>query len=522
MKISALAALLNCPCWTPDGRDPEILGVSEDSRDILPGWLFAAVYGAKDSGGRYARDALERGAAGLIVPSDFNALQKLHIPAATLAEAPRIALPEPFRKSLGEASRQIYGEPEKGLLLVGITGSNGKSTISYLVETLFTDLGYYPGVLGTVNYRWPGERLVGANTTPEGPLLFRTLARMREDGARSAIMEVSSHALSLGRLGKTLFSLALFSNLSRDHLDFHGDLENYFRAKETLFTDYLAPPEALSPHVPPGEPRALVNADDPYGQRLLLSLGPLARGYGLAAGEIRGKIVGLSRAGIDLEVVTKRGAYRIQSSLLGRFNASNLLAAASVGESLRAPQGLVAGSLSASGGAPGRLSRVGTEERFLALVDYAHSPEALLSAVEAVRELTTGKVVVVFGCGGDRDRGKRPLMGQAAARAAIAVLTTDNPRSEDPMAIIAEAEEGLQEAGLRRAASLREAVAGTYLVAPDRGEAIQWGAALLESGDALLVAGKGHENYQIFRDGRVYFDDAETTLKALREQGKSE
>ncbi|MDR2613579.1 MAG: UDP-N-acetylmuramoyl-L-alanyl-D-glutamate--2,6-diaminopimelate ligase [Deltaproteobacteria bacterium] len=536
MLLSELAGLLGLETAPPDGAkpppgapasgpgpgaraaaaDPDIRDVTEDSRRAGPGALFCAFRGARADGRDYVPAAFAAGAAAALVsPPDPG------------GPGPRLLAPEAsVRRHASEAARQVFGRPDEGILTVGITGTNGKSTVSYLAEALLAAAGRRPGVLGTVSFRLPGGGTREApNTTPEGPLLWRTVRDMREDGAGSLVMEVSSHALALGRLGGAALDVALFTNLTRDHLDFHADMESYFLAKCLLF---LGPGGSLAAGPGPGAARrAVVNADDPWGRRLLGAPGLRAVGFGFRAegAEVAGEVTGSSRRGVSLRVSAPGWSGEIRSRLLGRFNAENLLAAAALARALGIPGDLAASVLSEAPGAPGRLSRTGSDDRFLALVDYAHAPGALEAAISAARDLGPARLIALFGCGGDRDRGKRPLMGKAAAGADVAVLTSDNPRTEDPLAIIAEAEAGLAGAGMRRAGpggAAGVAAAGTYLVEPDRRVAIRLAVDLMREGDILLVAGKGHEDYQIVGREKRHFDDSEETLLALRAAGKSE
>jgi UDP-N-acetylmuramoyl-L-alanyl-D-glutamate--2,6-diaminopimelate ligase len=499
----------------PGVRDPgpELAGATEDSREVGPGWLFCAFRGAVSDGRDFVPQAEGNGCAATIcAPPDPGGAR------------PRILVGEGrLRRVASEASRLVYGEPDRGLFKVGVTGTNGKTTVCALAEAVLRAAGRRPGVVGTTGFRFPGGAVREApNTTPEGPLLWRTLREMADGGADALAMEVSSHALALGRLGPLTFDAAVFTNLSRDHLDFHGDMESYFRAKRRLFAgtpggDGAAPAA--------GARALLVNADDAWGARLLEELGARARGFGFGAGEIRGEILRSSREGISLSVRSPEGGLEIRSGLLGRFNAENLLAAAALGLACGYPPELVGGALSGAAGAPGRLSRVGTDPEHLALVDYAHAPGALEAAVAAVRELGPARLIVVFGCGGDRDRGKRPLMGRAAAGGDVVILTSDNPRTEDPLAIMAEAEGGLAAAGLRKVPAGEAGTGegrGFYVSEPDRAGAIALGAGLMRAGDILLVCGKGHEDYQIVGREKRRFDDFEVTLEALRSGGKSE
>ncbi|MDR2340011.1 MAG: UDP-N-acetylmuramoyl-L-alanyl-D-glutamate--2,6-diaminopimelate ligase [Deltaproteobacteria bacterium] len=509
----ALAGRLGLTAMAPEGfPDPILGGVTEDSREAGPGMLFAALPGTNADGRDFVLDAVGQGSPAAMfqepdIPGDYvRILRKDGQDGRFLA---------------AEAARLVYGEPEKRLETFAITGTNGKSTTAYLMEEALSALGRSPGVMGTVDYHWPGGVADAPNTTPEGPLLFRALDRMQRDGADAVVMEVSSHALRLNRLGRLRFDRALFTNLSRDHLDFHQGLEDYFQAKLSLFTAHLRERERKEPG-----PRVASNADCPHGARVLAALGNRAVGYGFQRGEVRGRLLSEGRAGLELEITRKGKTHRISSSLLGAFNAMNLLAAFAFACLVADDPELVAHALGGAKGAPGRLSRVGSDPDHIALVDYAHSPGALEAVIDAAGRLLgdKGRLIAIFGCGGDRDKGKRPAMGMAAAIADIPILTSDNPRTEDPLSIMADAEQGLLSKGLKpgtEAGLAGKGPKGLYLKEPDRAEAIMLGARLLSPGDVLLIAGKGHEPYQIIGREKRPFDDSLEALKALRSLGKA-
>jgi UDP-N-acetylmuramoyl-L-alanyl-D-glutamate--2,6-diaminopimelate ligase len=367
--------------------------------------------------------------------------------------------------------------------------------------------------MGTVNARWPGEVRPAANTTPEGPLLSATLAEMVAAGCRSGVLEVSSHALALGRVTGLGFEAALFTNLSRDHLDFHRDMESYYQAKKLLFDR----------HLKPGPGRAVINADDEYGARLAGELGKGAVTYGFAdrAG-VKGENLALGREGLSLDIVHPGGRWRQTSPLLAEVNAYNLLAAAALALALRLEPETIREALAGCPGAPGRLEKIGEDP--LVLVDYAHTPAALAQALAGVRALGPARLLLVFGCGGDRDQGKRAIMGQVAGTGAdLVILTSDNPRTEAPGAILAGIEAGLAPLNLARfTAGELEAAGwrpGGYLLIEDRPAAIGEAVRLLAPGDVLLIAGKGHEDYQIVGREKIHLDDREEAVKALKKAG---
>ncbi len=480
------------------GSDPEVALVTGDSRAVVPGAVFFALVGVKADGHDFAAEAARRGAVAVV------AEREVACPPALLLVAPSA------RRAMAIAASNLFGRPGEAMKLAGVTGTNGKTTVTYLAEAAARAANVPVAVLGTVTHRWPGGSRAASHTTPESTEVAATLAAARDAGARLAVLEVSSHALAQERAAGLAFDAAAFTNLTRDHLDYHGDLETYFRAKARLFFDHLKPSGI-----------AVVNADDPFGSRLAAELEPTRRGrvwrYGLQAGReltARGALFGLS--GIEAELATPAGPMALRSPMVGAYNLENLLCAAGLALSAGLPLDAVERGLAACPGAPGRLERI--EARGIAaFVDYAHTDDALANALAALRSLEPRRLLVVFGCGGDRDRGKRPLMGEAAGRAAdLAVVTSDNPRTEDPAAIISEIVPGLERVGANLLAAARARAGGSgYVVVPDRREAIALALEAARAGDAVLIAGKGHEDYQIVGVEKRPFDDREEARRAL-------
>ena len=480
------------------GSDPEVALVTGDSRAVRPGALFFALVGAKTDGHLFAAEAAKCGAVAVVAERE-------------VACSPALLLLAPSaRRAMAIAASNLYDRPGEAMKLAGVTGTNGKTTVTYLVEASARAAHVPVAVLGTVTHRWPGGSRTASHTTPESTEVAATLATARDAGARLAVLEVSSHALDQERAAGLAFDAAAFTNLTRDHLDYHGDLETYFRAKRRLFFDHLKPSGV-----------AVVNADDPFGSRLAAEL-ELARGaiswrFGLRAGcelVARGARFGLS--GIEAELATPAGTIALRSPLVGAYNLETLLCAAGLALSAGLPRDAVERGLSGCPGAPGRLERI--EARGVAaFVDYAHTDDALTHALSALRALEPRRLLVVFGCGGDRDRGKRPLMGEAAGRGAdLAVVTSDNPRTEDPAAIIAEIVPGLERAGAHRLAASRAGAGDAgYVVVPDRREAIALALSAARAGDAVLIAGKGHEDYQVVGAEKRPFDDRKEARRAL-------
>jgi UDP-N-acetylmuramoyl-L-alanyl-D-glutamate--2,6-diaminopimelate ligase len=467
----------------PAGGDPEVTGVAHDSRRVEPGDLFVALVGQRFDGRRFVADAVGRGAVAVVGPPPEAAGAGIPVPWLVTG-APRAAL--------GPLAARVYRHPDREMVMAAVTGTNGKSTVATLLAAIFEAAGRPAGFLGTLGYRFRERTYAGGFTTPEASDLFRTLRAMRDAGAGAVAMEVSSHALAMGRVAGAAFDVAVFTNLSRDHLDYHPDLEDYFAAKKRLFSLLKE------------GGKAVVNLDDPYGRRLAAEL-PGALTYG-EEGAVAVRQVELDPRGIRGTLVTPRGALPFASRLVGRYNLDNLLAAAAAAEALALPHASIAAALAAEGPVPGRMELIDRGQPFPVYIDYAHTDAALTAALRSTRELTgTREVAVVFGCGGDRDPGKRPLMGRVAGELAdLPVATSDNPRSEDPLAILAAVEEGLKASGNRR-----------YRIIPDRRQAIR--AAISEAGPGwtVLVAGKGHEREQVVGDRKLPFSDLEEVERAL-------
>jgi UDP-N-acetylmuramoyl-L-alanyl-D-glutamate--2,6-diaminopimelate ligase len=492
-----LKGLEGCQVWGDD-RLP-IPGLAYHSQDVVPGGVFVAIQGHRTDGHRFLAESLERGARVLVTEQDLTPP-----PGVTVVRVRQARL------ALAHLSAAFYDHPSRELVLVGITGTNGKTTTAYLLEAIFQAAGHRVGVVGTVNYRvadctWPAPV-----TTPESLDLHRLLRQMREMGVSHACLEVSSHALDLGRVDGAAFAAGVFTNLSQDHLDYHRDLEDYFAAKSRLFL------ELLDNGAGPG--LAVINLEDPRGPELASRVPGPSLTYGRhRRSQVRPRSCRFRRDGLEAVLATPTGDLQISSRLVGPFNLANILAASATALGLGLPPESVARGIAALAEVPGRLERFGPAAGPHVFVDYAHTPEALAQALVALKTLKFARIITVFGCGGDRDRSKRPKMGEAAAVASqLVVVTSDNPRSEDPRGIIAGIEGGLSAVGLPRLtlAAARRGDRG-YLVVPDRREAIRLAVALASPGDAVLVAGKGHENYQIWGTERRPFDDREEVQQAL-------
>jgi UDP-N-acetylmuramoyl-L-alanyl-D-glutamate--2,6-diaminopimelate ligase len=452
-----------------------ITAVTYRSDEAIPGSLFFCVPGGSVDGHDFAGAAVEAGAAALVVE------RKLPYPVI------QVLVPS-VREAMGPISAEFCGRPSERLTMVGVTGTNGKTTTTYLLESVFRAAGLVPGVIGTTGVRIDGTPEPFPRTTPEAPDLQRLLARMVERGVHAVAMEVSSHGLHQHRVGGIRFGCAVFTNLTQDHLDYHGTLEEYFHAKARLFDPAVAD-------------RAAVNWDSPEGRRLLRGDLPTLT-YGVAEGaDLRATDVATSLDGLSFRV----GDLVVRSRLRGEFNVSNCLAALAAARQLGLPDEVAGRGVSDVAGVPGRLESVEEGQDFLVVVDYAHTPDSLENVLAAARSLTEhGRVIVAFGCGGDRDRGKRASMGGVATRLAdLTFITSDNPRSEDPVAIVREIERGVVEGS-------------AYVVEPDRRTAIGEAIREARAGDVVVIAGKGHETGQEFADRTIPFDDRLVAAEELR------
>ncbi len=495
MKVSELRDMLE-GCRIIGSDEIEISDISCDSRSALHGGsLFAAVSGEVADGHAFIGEALDKGARCVMTERPL----KLEDRGVAITE---IIVPD-VREALGRVSASIYGEPSAGLTLVGVTGTNGKTTVTYILEAIFRACGFETGVIGTVNYRFKGGEVPAPNTTPGAPSLQRLLHDMRGAGVTHCAMEVSSHGLAQKRVSGCKFDAAVFTNLTHEHMDYHSTVEEYYRAKSLLFT--LLKAGGLS----------VVNIDDPWGSRLAASLpGLLTTGMEKEA-DIHPRGLSVRPEGIEALVVTPSAEVSVSTSMTGRFNVYNILSAIGVCVGLGIDGVKIEEGIKALCGVPGRFERIslpGVELPYRAYVDYAHTPDALLRVLSTIREMSEGRIILVFGCGGNRDRTKRSEMGEAAARLAdVIILTSDNPRDEDPMGIICDIEHGLR--GITKV-ELEEnkhkipSGGKVYMVCPDRREAITEAVALAGSSDTLLVAGKGHEDYQIRGKVRSHFEDA--------------
>jgi len=493
-----LAELLRaCPPRRTTGPvNVPVSGLSHDSRAAAAGDVFFALPGSKTDGNRHAREALANGAVAVV--SELGAPP----PPATLAGT--WVQVEDAAEAMGRYADAFFAHPSGAMTVVGVTGTNGKTTTTYLLESIVAAAGGRAGVAGTIDYRLGGETLAKAvNTTPISLELTRLLARFRDAGATHALMEVSSHALALKRVETVDFDAAVFLNLARDHLDFHKTVDAYFEAKSRLFDLLARADNKKSPKV------AALNYDDPrahYLKKRAVGCEVVAFGLTAAAKDLRGTIRSADLNGSKFSLDWRGRKLEGSIRLPGPHNVSNALAAAAALLGLGTPPDTVLAGLASLPAVPGRLEAVSEGQDFHVLVDYAHTDSALETVLSLLKTLPHQRIIAVFGCGGDRDRTKRGPMGVAACRGAdLAIATSDNPRSEDPLAILADVEAGIRAAGLQN-----------YRIVPDRREAIAAAVAQARAGDVVLIAGKGHEDYQILRDRTVPFDDREAARAALR------
>jgi UDP-N-acetylmuramoyl-L-alanyl-D-glutamate--2,6-diaminopimelate ligase len=466
-----------------------VAGLAYDSRRVEPAYLFFAFPGSRTDGRRFAEDAFARGAAAVVSESE-----------APEGVAPWIAV-EHGRHALAIASRRLFGRPDEHIGLTGITGTNGKTTTSYLLDSILRAAGYTTALVGTIEYHLAGRVLPAVNTTPESLELVKLFADLRQAGGTHATMEVSSHALELGRVYALHFHTAVFTNLTRDHLDFHGTMEAYFAAKQMLFAGAGAPPPRF----------AVLNRDDQYARRMTLHPKTEVFWYGLGAESgLRAQHVSSGFHGLRFDVQFGKLRFAVESPLIGRINVYNILAACGAGLSYGIPPETVARGIADLPAVPGRFERVDQGQPFIVVVDYAHTDDALRNVIAVARGLNPKRIITLFGCGGDRDRAKRPLMGYAAAEASdFVVLTSDNPRSEDPLTIMNDALVGIRRTDV------------AHVIEPDRAAAIARALKEALEGDIVILAGKGHETYQVLKDRTIPFDDRAVAREVLKGYGYS-
>jgi UDP-N-acetylmuramoyl-L-alanyl-D-glutamate--2,6-diaminopimelate ligase len=469
-------------------KDFQVSGIACNSKLVKDDFIFVAIKGNKEDGNKFILESIARGARVVIYQDTRTQVRQ---DTKTKVKVLFIKVKD-TRKALAKLAGEFYGNPSSKVKVIGVTGTNGKTTVTYLIEALLKEAGFSPAVIGTINYRFNARIIPSKNTTP-GPLeLQEMLKKMSDKGCDYAVMEVSSHALDQDRVGGICFSSAIFTNLTQDHLDYHQNMENYFFAKSRLFKDLTK------------KSFSVINADDKYGLRLkkILSKRKIIT-YGIGdKADVCAQNIRVHLSGTEFTLKGFNNKFNIRTKLVGRHNIYNILAAASwaLGEGLDID--VISESMEKFSLVPGRLEKIDSPRGFSVFVDYAHTDDALKNVITTLRQLTDKRIIVVFGCGGDRDKTKRPKMARVVSSLAdFFIITNDNPRSEDPDEIIADITKGI--------------VKSDYYVLPDRREAIKKALFIAKAGDIVLVAGKGHENYQILNDKTIHFDDREIVRECL-------
>lgn len=495
MTVAQLVAALNGQVAIIDQRgalDRLVTSVTDDSRAVASGSLFVAVKGERVDGHRFVAQAIQAGAAAIVAQ---ESVEVVSLPLVKVADS---------RKALGLIGSRFYGDPSARLSMIGVTGTNGKTTTTYLCKALLEGIGRHVGLIGTVAYQIGAETIPASHTTPGALELQGLLMKMTQAQLDSVVMEVSSHALAMDRTAGCEYDAAVFTNLTQDHLDYHRTMEEYFQAKLRLFT-------GLGTGKKTGQ-RAIVNMDDPRGAQIRNACRVPVWGFAVKGqADIKAEKVRLSMNGSTFSAATPSGTFTVESRLVGEHNVYNLLGAIGVALHVGATCDQVREAVERVTNVPGRFERVSAGQDFTVVVDYAHTEDALVRLLTAAQALRTHRIITLFGCGGDRDRGKRPKMGRAAVEYSdVVVLTSDNPRTEDPIAILQEVEVGVREALQRRSHV-------EYHLVPDRRDAIGMAMRLARSGDIVLIAGKGHEDYQIIGTKKVHFDDREVAREAIQQ-----
>ncbi|MDD5594815.1 MAG: UDP-N-acetylmuramoyl-L-alanyl-D-glutamate--2,6-diaminopimelate ligase [Candidatus Omnitrophica bacterium] len=483
MKIKSLIKSLDILRPLKIKEDFEVKGIACNSKGIKPGYLFVAIKGNKDDGNKFIEEAIKNGANCIVA----------QVPGAGCQVSEKTCFIEvkDARKALAKLAAQFYGHPSGKMKVIGITGTNGKTTVTYLLEAILKANQIHPAVIGTINYRFKNKIIPAKNTTP-GPLELQLLFyEMGQEGVEYAIMEVSSHALAQERTAGIKFQSAIFTNLTQDHLDYHLTMEEYFSAKSRLFKD--CSPSAIK----------IINNDDAFGRRIKEEVSEKIITYGI---ENKSDYMAQDlKLGIKESEFTLSGPQmkeKIKTKLIGRHNVLNILAAVSWANQEGIDPQVIRNAIERFPGVPGRLERVDSRKDYAIYVDYAHTDDALKNVILSLKQISSQKLIVVFGCGGERDKGKRPKMGKVVTELAdYAIITSDNPRSEDPDGIIKDIVRGIHK--------------DNYCIIPGRKEAIKKALSIAAPGDIVLIAGKGHENYQIFKDQTIHFDDREVVTECL-------
>ena len=481
-------------------QEMEVSSLHYDTRQVKPGGLFVAIQGFATDGHRYIQDAVKRGAVAVVSQKPCAA----PIPVLQVDDS---------RKALAILADRFFGHPSRYLTIIGITGTNGKTTTAYLIENILLAAGFQVGVIGTINYRYKGHAFNNPVTTPESLDLQRILAEMKSEGVTHVVLEASSHAIDLSRIEGCRIDLGVFTNLTQDHLDYHGDMDHYWACKKRLFTHYLGIGKKA---------QAVVNTNNPYGRELVSDLTYPCITTGLSISSlVHSESMAIDFAGIRGVIATPQGSIHVDSPLVGRHNLENILSAVGVGSALALALETIQTGINRTLSVPGRLDRVPGPSDLPVFVDYAHTPDALENVLEALKNLEPERIICIFGCGGNRDKTKRPLMGEIAATFShLTIVTSDNPRSEKPGDIIDQILPGIRRV-CRNEYAVKALMHGFnhkgYCREPDRKRAIQAGIRAAKPGDMVLIAGKGHETYQIIGDATNPFDDRAVAQSVLSE-----
>ena len=483
MRLTQLIKVIDNNYTASRLGDFEVGGISCNSKEVLKDFIFVAIKGTNEDGHRFIPEAIGQGAKAVVI----------QIPNSPLPIPKDISVIKvrDTRKALAKLAAEFYSNPSLKIKVVGITGTNGKTTVSYLIEAILKEAGFNPAVIGTVNYRFTDKIFPSKNTTPPPIELQSMLSNMLEEGIDYTIMEVSSHALDQDRIGAINFHSAIFTNLTQDHLDYHNTLSNYFQAKAKLFKNINA------------NSFVIINNDDRYGRRLKKLTPARIITYGIdTQADVLAKDIRFDMSHTEFLLTANKGQMKFKTKLIGRHNVYNILAAISWALSEGLDLSTIKSAIEGLYLVPGRLEKINSDGDFWVFVDYAHTEDALKNVIKTLRQLSAHRIIVVFGCGGERDKTKRPKMGYAVTELAdYAIITNDNPRREDPERIIEDIKKGIRK--------------NNYYVIPDRKEAIRKALTIAESGDIVLVAGKGHENYQILKDRIIQFDDRRIVKECL-------
>lgn len=500
MKLDALFQGIDVLQWK-DHKDVQVSAITVDSRNVSPGSLFVAIHGEKTDGHYFIEEAVQKGASGIVVEKEMKKKETGGFPFPGVN---RIKVAN-SKRALAQLASSYYSHPSRQLRLIGITGTNGKTTTSFLIHSIAEAGGVPTGLIGGIFCRIGSSTFPMTYTTPEPLALHGLFSKMVQSKLKAVVMEVSSHALALDRVFGCDFEIAIFTNFTQDHLDFHGNLENYFQSKMRLFHDSSREGKSV---------KILLNGDDPWSQRIQEQSSGLVQTYALDhPSDIGVKQVQLAWKGISAMVQTPQGEFPISSSLVGRHNLYNVLAAIGTGLTMGCSIQAVQEGIQKVTHVPGRFEKIDAGQDFGVVVDYAHTEDALFRLLSTAASLKKGRLITVFGCGGDRDRFKRPKMGAVVARwSDLVFLTSDNPRSEDPGDILGDIEKGFFQDRKKDYRMER------YWILPDRQEAIEKAIGTARSGDLVVVAGKGHEDYQILGDRKIHFDDREIAREAIRKR----